>query len=134
MCRNEVAQKCPAYFISDLFVDQLFCTVKKPTTSSLPPANEVWGKVMFLHLSVILFTGGGSRWVYLGGGEGGLCPGGSLSGEGLCQEDPPYGKERAVRILLECILVILMFTSSFECLPHKQELSFLFCCCLDSKL
>ena len=26
----------------------------------LPPANEVWGKVMFLHLSVILFTGGGS--------------------------------------------------------------------------
>ena len=23
----------------------------------LPPANEVWGKVMFLHLSVILFTG-----------------------------------------------------------------------------
>ena len=24
----------------------------------LPPANEVWGKVMFLHLCVILFTGG----------------------------------------------------------------------------
>ena len=24
----------------------------------LPPANKVWGKVMFLHLSVILFTGG----------------------------------------------------------------------------
>ena len=28
----------------------------------LPPANEVWGKVIFLHLSVILFTGRG----YLG--------------------------------------------------------------------
>ena len=27
--------------------------------SYLPPANEVWGKVIFLHLSVILFTGGG---------------------------------------------------------------------------
>ena len=26
----------------------------------LPPANEVWGKVIFLHLSVILFTGGGT--------------------------------------------------------------------------
>ena len=26
----------------------------------LPPANEVWGKVIFLHLFVILFTGGGS--------------------------------------------------------------------------
>ena len=25
----------------------------------LPPAKEVWGKVMFLHLCVILFTGGG---------------------------------------------------------------------------
>ena len=25
----------------------------------LPRANEVWGKVIFLHLSVILFTGGG---------------------------------------------------------------------------
>ena len=25
----------------------------------LPPANEVWGKVIFLHLSVILFTVGG---------------------------------------------------------------------------
>ena len=24
----------------------------------LPRANEVWGKVMFLHVSVILFTGG----------------------------------------------------------------------------
>ena len=29
------------------------------THISLPPANEVWGKVIFLHLSVILFTGGG---------------------------------------------------------------------------
>ena len=25
----------------------------------LPPANEVWGKVIFLHLSVILFIGWG---------------------------------------------------------------------------
>ena len=30
-------------------------------TLLLPPANEVWGKVIFLHLSVILFTGG-STW------------------------------------------------------------------------
>ena len=28
----------------------------------LPLANEVWGKVIFLHLSVILFTGGESTW------------------------------------------------------------------------
>ena len=50
--------------------------------------------------------------------SGGLYPGGSLSrGEGLCpqgvsvRETPgqrlhSYGNERAVRILLECILVI----------------------------
>ena len=29
----------------------------------LPPANEVWGKVIFLYLSVILFTGGGGTWI-----------------------------------------------------------------------
>ena len=41
----------------------------------LPPANEVWGKVMFLHLSVILFIGGvpGPR------GGGCLVPGGLVS-------------------------------------------------------
>ena len=76
---------------------------------------------MFLHLSVILFMGGGS----LSGGD--LCPGGSLSGGslssgvsvgGVCvwwglypqgvsvMENPPgMMEERAVRILLECILV-----------------------------
>ena len=32
----------------------------------LPPANEVWGKVMFLHLSVILFTGGVSARLHAG--------------------------------------------------------------------
>ena len=78
-------------------------------------------KVMFLHLSVILFTGRVS--VQVGGlcPKVGLCPEGSLCPEvGLCPEgglcpggvsvqgglsDPPYGKEKAVHILLECILV-----------------------------
>ena len=45
------------------------------------------GRLMFLHLSVILFTGGGGS-VQL-----------SLSGR-----PPAYGKEQSVRILLECIL------------------------------
>ena len=36
-----------------------FYEILKPQLLSLPPANEVWGKVIFLHLSVILFTGGG---------------------------------------------------------------------------
>ena len=89
---------------------------------------------MFLHLFVILFMGGlcpgrglcpGGRgslsrgkgvsvWgVLCPGGRGSLSGGrGSLSGGvsvqgqgGLCQGDPLYGKERAVRILLECFLV-----------------------------
>ena len=37
----------------------------------LPPTNEVWDKVIFLHLSVILFTGMGVC------SQGGLVPGGS---------------------------------------------------------
>ena len=41
----------------------------------LPPVNEVWGKVMFLQVSVILLTGGnGARSG--GGGVGGAWSGG----------------------------------------------------------
>ena len=76
------------------------------------------GKVLFLHLSV-------SHSVHRGGGGGSLygvtsclatwshVPSrGFLSG-GLSDRDPPgqrsplYGKERAVRILIECILVLI---------------------------
>ena len=84
---------------------------------------------MFLHVSVILFTGevfGLCPWgLHLGGGVfclGGLCLGtgvcvrgvsvkgvsvwgGSLSGGSLSWR-PPYGNERTVRILLECIIFI----------------------------
>ena len=63
----------------------------------LPPANEVWGKVMFLHLCVILFTGGGC--IQEGVCVQGVCIGG---GWGLGRPSPDttgYG-ERA-----ECILV-----------------------------
>ena len=58
----------------------------------LPPANEVWGKVIFLHLSVILFTGG----EYLAG---------TPPPEQYMLEDT--GNKRAVRIILECILVLI---------------------------
>ena len=64
---------------------------------------------MFLHLSVILFMGGGSLSRGVSVQEdlclGGLSvQGGSLSrglSVGLCQGDPLYGKERVIRILLE---------------------------------
>ena len=117
----------------------------------LPPANEVWGKVMFLLASVILSTGGGGLCVmslpvwlpgpmFLPGGVSVSGPmfllgircfwshvpsGGSLSrGVSLTknprQRPPPnrdplsqYGKERVVRILLECILTRVNFLTGF---------------------
>ena len=84
----------------------------------LPPANVVWGKVMFLHMSVILSTGGSLYDVTSSLAAGGvLCPRrvsvrgwvcvqGVCVQEGLCQEHPTlYDKEQSVRILLKCILV-----------------------------
>ena len=47
---------------------------KLKSRTFLPPANEVWGKVMFLHLSVILFTGGGGCILACNrAGSGGVC-------------------------------------------------------------
>ena len=46
-CRQLKKHNGPRAFVSILW------------SQSLQPANEVWGKVMFLHLCVILFTGGG---------------------------------------------------------------------------
>ena len=64
-------------------------------TLLLLPANEVWGKVIFLHLFVIMFTGG---WVpgWSGGGmpgAGGACSwwGGCLVPGGMPGGDPPDG-------------------------------------------
>ena len=82
----------------------------------LPPANEVWGKLIFLHLFVILFTGGaymvaprGRAWLLRGvcmvawggmhGCSGGVCmvalgvyvvaPGGCLvASRGACMVAP----------------------------------------------
>ena len=87
----------------------------------LPPPNKVWGKVVFLHLSVILFTGGcipecnGTGGVCL---VGGVCPGGVYH---------PYPQRRllmrAVCILLECILVFyqgsVLVIYRFTC-PDRQ--------------
>ena len=116
----------------------------------LPPANKVWGKVIFLHLSVILFIGGGVHggghaWQWgacvaggvhggaymvgacMAGGMWGVCMGGmhgrghawqgGMCGGGACvvgghvwQILQDTVNVRAVRILLECILVIYVFS------------------------
>ena len=52
----------------------------------LPPANEVWGRVIFLHLFVILFTGEGA-WSQGGPGPGGVpAPRGEVPGWGVCSQ------------------------------------------------
>ena len=78
---------------------------------SIPGVSVPWG-----------LCPGGSLGGSLGGSvsKGGLCPGeplskGSLSRESMCggvscHRDPPYDNERALRILLEYILVINCFT------------------------
>ena len=92
----------------------------------LSPANEVCeGNVFTGGLSVHKGVSVQGRGVFVQGWgglcpeKGGLCPGGvwqggSLSGGlsvqgGLCQGNPPpYGYVRAVRILLDCILVVIL--------------------------
>ena len=56
----------------------------------LPPANEIWGKVMFLHLSVILFTWGGVSVpaCITDHMTGGSCPGGLCLGVSLDRDTP----------------------------------------------
>ena len=96
-------------------------TAKLPVFSqsgSLPSANEVWGKVIQKRFSVHrggLCLGGLSPEGSLSRGslsQGSLCLGGVCSGGFLSRETPRYGKERAVHILLECILVLTGFSLS----------------------
>ena len=59
--------------------------------------------------------------------QGGLCPGGSLSRGGLCLGvsllgRPPYGNERAVRILQECILLTNSCETSIFFLTIKDNI------------
>ena len=65
-------------------IEAMFISSKTNKHTFLPPANKVWGKVIFLHLFVILFTGracmvagGGHVWLLAGGMHGswwrGMC-------------------------------------------------------------
>ena len=61
----------------------------------LPPANEVWGKVIFLHLSVILFTGGvcsreEGAWSWGRGSAPERVPGGDPPGRFCCGRYASY--------------------------------------------
>ena len=106
-------------------ISRLFCW---KSTGFLPSANEVWGKVMFLHLSVrhSVHGGGSASWGSASGVSsfwggvcirgvfilGGVCIWGlwgvGIQGGGLGRPPPILWdtvNEEAVRILLGCILV-----------------------------
>ena len=102
----------------------------KPFTSTfflLPPANEVWGKVIFLHLFVILFTGGCLPQCMLGYHHppGPCTPLDHAPPQTMHPPDHAHPlaqsmlgdtvNARAVRILLECNLVILCYCYPFFC-------------------
>ena len=79
-----------------------FVSGKADNAQSTVTVFTARNKVMFLHLSMILFTGGSSVQ-----GRGCTCSGGSLFRGGLCPgRHPPYDYVWAVRILLGCILGI----------------------------
>ena len=80
-----------------------------------------FAKVMFLHVSVILSTGGGwSTWA--GTPPGRYIPPGRYPSRCMLRDT---GNKRAVRILLECILVlVLLFALTLRwvsCIPIKSS-------------
>ena len=119
----------------------------------LPPANKVCGKVMFLHVSVILFTRGDVHGMYAPLPRAPLphmhpvmhappaihdpcytCPPSPVT-HAPCHTCPPpctppwqHGpppndmvNERAVRILLECILVLFGVNFTRSLVPSVQR-------------
>ena len=83
----------------------------------LPPANEVWGKVIFSETSVILFTGGRSAYR-------GVCllGKGSAYREDWTEPPPPESEKRAVRILLECFLIVYVYGKQLFLLHCHTEI------------
>ena len=57
---------CPRHIGVTVYPSAVTSLVIHSGVALLPSANEVWGKVMFLHLSVILFTRGVSAHCILG--------------------------------------------------------------------
>ena len=124
-----------------------------PSYLLLPPATQVWGKVMFLHLCVILFTGGACRHTWVGWADPPGCrphldrppwmqpplgippwmqtpPMQTPPMQTPLDADPPpgYVNKRAVRILLECILVFLKNFQSVRTISRSSvSVNFLGC-------
>ena len=117
-------QMCRSFSVI-LFIYVFFCAFRD-ALYSYGHSVRFWGKVIFLHLSVILFTGGGSASVHAGRADPpkqtplGRHPLGPDTPTRTrhpprCRHPPTQcmlgdkANTRAVRILLECILVHIIF-------------------------
>ena len=87
--------------VSSLVIANGIAGVNRPQL--ITGRNEVLAKVIFLHVSVILFTGGGGVCSKFSGGVSAPNLGGGFS------NFQNTVNVRPVRILLECILVIYQF-------------------------
>ena len=109
LCGARLVVLCVRYI--NLWMFQIFDLVQ--TVNACYRPQRSWGKVMFLHVCVILIIWGESA-PRLVPGPGGYCSRGCVPGpEGVpgpgggCGDPPWRLLLRAVRILLECILVHL---------------------------
>ena len=101
---------------SQIYIIYYRWTLNFTNSPSLPPANEVWGKVMFLDLSVILSKreGGFPACItsHITGGSAFKGRGALHLGAGVYIQEV---EKRAARILLECFLV-------FDCPQLNQQI------------
>ena len=130
---KQLAFQCENFYILKLFPVPVLIPLKGHSNywwhadllleCLLPPAKEVWVKVIFLHLSVILFFcsqwGGGSTWAGPRTWAGTSPLGRYIPPEQCMLGDT--GNKRAVRILLECILVFCYFSVLFTLLRNFYD-------------
>ena len=91
--------------------------------------NEVWGKLVFLHLCVILFKGGGERSAPPGCRPPRIGQTPPLDADPTPRgwaDTPPHPtpdtvNKRTVRILLECMLVITIYSDTCFCSTVKNS-------------
>ena len=104
------------YFKNTLLINILVSIIHGPVffkTASLWNNRELFRTLDFTARKRSLGQGNVFRSVCLS--TGGLCPGGSRPHPPPRQRPPPcYGKENAVRILLECILFIFTISKCVE--------------------
>ena len=112
-------------------ISRLFCW---KSTGFLPSANEVWGKVMFLHLSVrhSVHGGGSASWGSTSGMSsfwGGSASGGSggSASRGGWADPPRYYGIQSMRRRYVSYWDAFLFQLAFMSTPVLQHCNFLHC-------